>query len=115
MTPSGVLNILSFFATLPTFPFIVKSCHLLLPASSSLLAFTFRGTFAGRMGPSLTLLGSFLAWLASVGSMFAAAEMTFVFVGMDVIDAPGGPSALRFLESFDIGLMSCADRVSVFE
>ncbi len=47
--------------------------------------------------------------------MFAAAEMTFVFAGMDVVDAPGGPSALRFLESFDIGLISCADRVSVFE
>ena len=47
--------------------------------------------------------------------MFAAAEMTFVFAGMDGVDAPGGPSALRFLESFDIGLISCADKVSVFE
>ena len=52
---------LSFFATLPVFPFVVKSCHLLFPASSSLFAFTFRGTFAGLVGPSLTLLGSLFA------------------------------------------------------
>lgn len=95
---------------------MVKSCHLLLPASSSLFAFTFRGTFPGRTGPSLTLLGSFFAWLASVGSIFAAAEITFVLAGIGgVVAAPGGPSALRFLESFDIGLMSCAERVSVVE
>ena len=113
-TPSGVLNILSFLATFPVFPFVANSCHLLFPASSSLLALTFRGTLAGRVGPSLTLLGSFLAWLARVGSIFAAAEMTFVFAGMvGVVGVTGVPSALRFLESFDMGLMSCAERVSV--
>ena len=113
-TPSGVLNMLSFFATFPIFPFVEKSCHLLLPASSSFPAFTFRGTLAGRGGPSLTLLGSCLAWLASAGSTFAAADMTFVFDGgFESEDARGIPSALRFLESPDMGLISFAERVSV--
>ena len=53
---------LSFFVDGPFLtPFVENSCHLLFPASSSLFAFTFRGTFAGLVGPSLTLLGSRLA------------------------------------------------------
>lgn len=107
---------LSFFATLPNLPFDEKSCHLLFPASSSLLALTFRGTFAGLVGPSLTLLGSFLAWLARAGLMSAAAEMTFELTGtIGVVGVPGVPSALRFFDSLDNGLMSCADKVSVVE
>jgi len=100
---------LSFFATFPNFPLVVKSCHLLFPASSSLLALTFRGTLAGLAGPSLTLLGSFLAWLASAGSILAAAEIMFEFGGGIVgnVGVPGvDPSAFRFLDSFDIGLIS---------
>lgn len=115
-TPSGVRNMLSFFATLPVLPFEEKSCHLLFPASSSLLALTFRGTLAGLVGPSLTLLGSFLAWLARSGFMSAAADITFDLAGnAGVVGVPGVPSALRFLESVEIGLMSWADNVSVFE
>lgn len=107
---------LSFFATLPVFPLDEKSCHLLFPASSSLFALTFRGTFAGLVGPSLTLLGSFLAWLARSGSMSAAAEMTFDLAGsVGVVGVPGVQSALRFLDSLEMGLMSCADTVSVVE
>ena len=107
---------LSFLATFPVFPFVANSCHLLLPASSSLLALTFRGTFAGRVGPSLTLLGSFLAWLASVGSIFAAAEITLVLAGIvGVAGDTGVPSAFRFFASFEMGLISCAARVSVVE
>ena len=60
----------------------LKSCHLLLPASSSRFAFTFRGALGGRAGPSLTLLGSLRTWLARVGFMLAAAEMTFPAVGV---------------------------------
>ena len=60
-TPSGVLNMLSFLAVFPDFPRTEKSCHLFFPASSSLFAFTFLGTFGGLTGPSLTLLGSFFA------------------------------------------------------
>lgn len=105
---------LSLLATLLTLPFVVKSCHLFFPASSSLLAFTFRGTFAGLVGPSLTLLGSFFAWLARAGSISAAAEMTLALIGIDgAIGVPGAPSAFRFLDSFAIGLMSFAERVSV--
>ena len=86
---------------------MLKSCHLFLPASSSLFALTLRGTFAGRTGPSLTLLGSFFAWLASVGSMLAAADITLLLVGIDeTLGVPGGPSALRFFESLEIALMS---------
>ena len=113
LTPSGVLNILSFFATLPTLPLVEKSCHLFLPASNSLFALTFLGTFAGRIGPSLTLLGSLFAWLASVGSMLAAAEITPEFMGALGSDGVAGlPSAFLFL-SLEMGLRSCAERVSV--
>lgn len=106
---------LSFFVNFAAlFPFVLNSCHLLLPASSSLFALTFRGSFAGRVGPSLTLLGSRFAWLASAGLMSAAAEMTLVLVGMvGVLGVPGVPSALRFLESVAVGLMSWAESVSV--
>ncbi len=46
--------------------------------------------------------------------MFAAADMTLVFAGMvGVAGVTGVPSALRFFESFDMGLMSWAARVSV--
>ena len=46
--------------------------------------------------------------------MSAAADMTLVLTGMvGVLGVPGFPSALRFLESFDVGLISCAERVSV--
>ena len=46
--------------------------------------------------------------------MSAAAEMTFEFAGVDgAVGVPGVASALRFLDSFDIGLMSWADSVSV--
>lgn len=107
LTPSGVLNMLSFLATFPIFPFEEKSCHLLLPASSSLLALTFRGNFAGLIGPSLTLLGSFFAWLASAGLMSAAAEITFEFTGVVVIvGVPKEPSAFRFFESTETGFIS---------
>lgn len=105
---------LSFLATFPSFPFVEKSCHLLFPASNSLFAFTFLGTLAGLVGPSLTLLGSLRACVANAGLMSAAAEMTLEFAGNDgVVGVPGVPSAFRFLESFDIGLMSLADNVSV--
>ena len=107
---------LSFLATLLVLPLVEKSCHLLFPASSSLFALTFRGTLAGRVGPSLTLLGSFLAWLANSGSTFAAAEMTLGYdCGTGAMGVPGVPSALRFLESLEIGRMSLADSVSVEE
>ena len=113
-TPSGVLNILSFLAAFPSLPLLANSCHLLFPASSSLFALTFRGTFAGLIGPSLTLLGSLLAWLARAGSTFAAADMTLGFGGgAGVVDIPGVPSAFRFRESVGRGLMSFAERVSV--
>jgi hypothetical protein len=85
-----------------------------LPASSSLFALTLRGTFAGLIGPSLTLLGSLLAWLANAGSTFAAAEMTLGFGGgAGVADIPGAPSAFRFRESVGKGFMSLAESVSV--
>lgn len=114
LMPSGVRNMLSFFATFPSLPLLANSCHLLLPASSSLFALTFRGTFAGLIGPSLTLLGSLLAWLAKAGSTFAAADMTLGFVGgAGVADSPGVPSALRLRESVGKGLMSLAESVSV--
>lgn len=97
---------LSFFDALPNLPLAAKSCHLLFPASNSLFALTFRGTLAGLVGPSLTLLGSFFAWLAKAGSISAAADMTFEFVGIvGPAGVPGMPSALRFL-SFDSGLIS---------
>ena len=48
--------------------------------------------------------------------MLAAADITLLLVGTDgVVGVPGGPSAFRFFESFDTGLMSWADRVSVVE
>ena len=81
---------LSFFEYLAILPLALKSCHLLLPASSSRFAFTFRGAFGGRAGPSLTLLGSLRTWLARVGFMLAAAEMTFPGVGMVVLLADDG-------------------------
>ena len=125
-TPSGVRNILSFFPAFPALdPLALNSCHLLFPASNSLFAFTFLGTLAGRMGPSLTLLGSLFAWLASVGLISAAAEMTPVDLaaaaaaaGVEaIVDGEAGdPSAFRFLESgCETGLMSAAERVSVVE
>lgn len=108
---------LSFFAAFPNFDLLVKSCHFDFPASSSLLAFTFRGTLFGRAGPSLTLLGSLRAWSARVGLISAAAEMIPVCCGVDDCDegVPGVPSALRFRESapLEIGLISLADNVSV--
>ena len=71
------------------------------------------------MGPSLTLLGSLFAWDASVGSISAAAEITPAFEGVVAAtvgeEATGAPSALRFLESLEMGLMSCAESVSVVE
>lgn len=75
---------LSFFEYLAILPLALKSCHLFLPASSSRFAFTLRGAFGGRAGPSLTLLGSLRTWLARVGFMLAAAEMTFPGVGVVV-------------------------------
>jgi len=115
--PSGVLNMLSFFPAFPILLLFEKSCHFVLPASSSLLAFTFLGILAGLAGPSLTLLGSFRAWLASAGLISAAAEITLEFAGRDCGDGvPGIPSALRFRASLlEIGLMSLAVRVSVVE
>lgn len=105
---------LSFLATLPNLPLVEKSCHLLFPASNSLFALTFLGTLAGLIGPSLTLLGSLRTWVANAGLMSAAAEMTLEFTGSDgVVGVLGVPSAFRFLESFEIGLMSLADKVSV--
>lgn len=39
--------------------------------------------------------------------MLAAADITLVLVGADgTVGVPGGPSAFRFFESLDIGLMS---------
>ena len=81
----------------------------------------------GRAGPSDTLLGSFLAAVASAGFMSAAAEMTFEFVGFEyddddefvgrvgVVGVAGEPSAFRFLlgSLLEMGFMSCAERVSV--
>lgn len=112
-TPSGVLNILSFFAVLPNLPLDAKSCHLFLPASSSLFALIFLGTFAGLTGPSLTLLGSLLVCCASSGSISAAADIMLVFTGGGGNDETTGvPSALRLL-GFVMGLMSLARNVSV--
>lgn len=106
---------LSFFVNFPALDLAAKSCHLDLPASNSLFAFTFRGILAGRTGPSLTLLGSRLACCANVGSTFAAAEMTLGLDGGGTgADDPDMPSALRFFASFDNGLMSLALKVSVF-
>ena len=106
---------LSFFVDLPIFPFVVNSCHLFLPASSSFFALIFRGTFAGRVGPSLTLLGSRLAWLASAGSISAAAEIMFGFIGVGGRGGgPGVGSAFRFRDSLlATALISCAKTVSV--
>ena len=48
--------------------------------------------------------------------MSAAAEMTFELTGsIGVVGVPGVPSALRFFDSLDNGLMSWADKVSVVE
>lgn len=118
LTPSGVRNMLSFLAPLLNLDLLVKSCHLDFPASSSLLAFTLRGTLFGRGGPSLTLLGSLRAWLASVGLISAAAEIILVFCGTaweEEDDVPGVSSAFRLREStlFEIGLISLAFNVSV--
>lgn len=114
LTPSGVRNMLSFLATLEIFPLVVKSCHLLFPASSSRVALTLRGTLGGLTGPSLTLLGSRLAWSAKAGLMFAAAEITLRFAeDAGVVGVGGGPSALRFFESFKAGFRSLAERLSV--
>lgn len=107
---------LSFFAAFPSFALDVKSCHLDFPASSSLVALTFRGTFGGRGGPSPTLLGSFLASFAKAGLISAAADMTLELAGRDCGDKePGIASALRFRVSLllEIGLMSFAVRDSV--
>lgn len=85
-----------------------------LPSFKLLTCLDLRGTLAGRVGPSLTLLGSCLAWLANVGSTFAAADMTLGFGGEAGSEAAPGPaSALRFLESPVMGLMSFAETVSV--
>lgn len=56
--PSPVRNMLSFF---PILLLLAKSFHLFFPSSSSRVALTLRGTFAGRAGPSLALLGSLRA------------------------------------------------------
>ncbi len=46
--------------------------------------------------------------------MSAAADMTFEFIGrVGRVGAMDMLSALRFFESTDSGLMSCAERVSV--
>src|SRR5205809_7042997 len=103
---------LSFFAPFPNLPLFAKSCHLLFPASSSLFALTFRGTFAGLARPSLTLLGSSLACEASARLIFAAAEITFEFgAGEAGKGVAGLPSALRFRSL--MGYISCAFKVSV--
>lgn len=106
---------LSFLLVFPNLDLLVKSCHLDLPASSSLLALTLRGSLAGRAGPSLTLLGSLRAWLASVGLISAAAEMTPALGGTAWDGMPGAASALRLRESalLEMGLISLADTVSV--
>lgn len=65
------------------------------------------------MGPSLTLLGSFLVCCASSGSMSAAAEITLELTGgVGIEGTTGVPSALRLL-GFTMGLMSLARKVSV--
>lgn len=93
-----------FFIPLPD---AENCCHLFLFVSSSLFAFTLRGILAGFGGPSLTLLGSFFAWLARAGLMSAAADMTPEVAGaVGVVGVTGEPSALRFFESFEIGLIS---------
>lgn len=104
---------LSFFPAFPSLLLAAKSCHLLFPASSSRLALTFRGTLAGRMGPSPALLGSLRAWVARAGLISAAAEITLELAGSVCGDTePDSPSALRFRVSM-MGLMSFAVRVSV--
>lgn len=110
LTLSPVRNMLSFR---PSFPLLAKSFHFILPASSSRLALTFRGAFAGRAGPSPTLLGSCRAWFANAGLISAAAEITLEFgsCGAGDWDAelPELPSALRLRESLpEIGLRSFA-------
>lgn len=109
---------LSFLPGRPSLVLLAKSCHLDLLSSSSRVALTFRGTFAGRAGPSLTLLGSLRAWLARAGLMSAAAEMTLEWAGAEAgacaDGVPGVPSALRLRESLlEMGLRSLAVRVSV--
>ncbi len=47
--------------------------------------------------------------------MFAAADMTLEFGGGGAVCAEGAPSALRFRESDEMGLISCPKRVSVVE
>jgi len=102
---------LSFLA-FPTFPF-EKLCHFDLFDSSSFVALIFFAAFGGRGGPSLTLLGSF-AWLASVGLMFAAAEMTPVLPWTGATTGvTGEPSALRLRESLETGLRSPRHTASV--
>ena len=114
LTPSPVRNILSLR---PNFPLLAKSFHFILPASSSRVAFTLRGTLAGRAGPSLTLLGSLRAWLASAGLISAAAEITLECGGCGAgdcdVEVPELASALRLRESLpEMGLMSLEVRFS---
>lgn len=69
---------LSFF---PYLVLLAKSFHLFLPASSSLLALTFREALVGRAEPSLGLLGSLRACVANAGFISAAAEITLALGG----------------------------------
>lgn len=108
---------LSFLPILPLL-LLAKSFHFIFPSSSSRFALTFRGSLVGRAGPSLTLLGSLRAWLASAGLMSAAAEITLGCGGAGEGDAelPDVPSALRLRESLpEMGRMSLAVKVSTVE
>ena len=97
----------------PILLLFAKSFHLFFPSSSSRVAFTFRGTLAGRVGPSPASFGSLRAWLANVGLMSAAAEITLECGGWGTGDCEEGvpelASALRFRESLlEMGLRSLA-------
>ena len=121
----------------PPCTFAAKSCHLLLPASSSFVALTFRGTLAGRVGPSETLEGSERVMdaasaeaSAAAASGFRNAEAVIVVVLKDGVERPcGGEVTFRFrsgkeevdglfglfveVVEDEMGLMSREERVSV--
>ena len=125
--------------TFPPCTLAAKSCHLLLPASSSFVALTFRGTLAGRVGPSETLEGSERVMDAASAEASAAAAsgfreaeavMVVLLVLKDGVERPcGGEVSFRFRsgkEAVDglfgllvevvedeMGLMSREERVSV--
>ena len=106
---------LSFLPNLPL-PLVLaaKSFHLFLPSSSSRLALTLRGALAGRAEPS-PLAWSLRAWLASVGLISAAAEITPGGGAGEDAELPEVPSALRLRESVpEMGRMSLAVKFSTF-